>query len=430
VNWVSVPIFVIPAQSPGLAKAGPGLCAGMTKLEVGMTKLEIGKLIRDYSLITGRAHCREHSMSSLSLAMLAALLGGSPSLKVVHRTEDPLRVYVVAELSADQVAELPEGTLSRKAGRQVLTFSLLNAEGKPGSPMLGDYQQKGSQLTFSPRFRLTAGSTYAGRLHSATSDTLTVNHHAPTSRRQSMANVTDVFPSTDTLPANSLQFYIHFDQPMREGRAIFERIHLLDEEGKKVLDPWRRTELWTEDARRFTLWIHPGRVKQGVNLREEFGPVLHPGRKYTLLIEQGVQSQNGRPLEAAYQKEFRTVPDDRSRPLPQNWKLTPPRAGSRMPLRLEFGEPLDHALALRCIEVRTAQGQQLTCSITLQDDDSVALLTPPVPWLEADHLLIVDPILEDLSGNTPERIFDTDLTMKNGHQPQLQLPFRPRLPSS
>ena len=101
-----------------------------------------------------------------------------------------------------------------------------------------------------------------------------------------------------------------------------------------------------------------------------------------------------------------------------------------MPLRLEFGEPLDHALALRCIEVRTAQGQQLTCSITLQDDDSVALLTPPVPWLEADHLLIVDPILEDLSGNTPERIFDTDLTMKNGHQPQLQLPFRPRLPSS
>lgn len=368
-------------------------------------------------------------MSTVSLAMMAALLGGSPSLKVALRAEDPLSVYVVAELSTDQAAELSEGAVARQAGRKVLTFSLLDAAGKPGSPILGDYQRKGLLLTFTPRFRLTAGSTYAARLNSATSDTLTVNHLAPTSPRPNPTRVTDVFPSTDTLPANSLKFYINFSRPMREGRAIFERIHLLDEDGKKILDPWRRTELWTEDARRFTLWIHPGRVKQGVNLREEFGPVLHPDRKYTLLIEQSVQSQNGQPLDNAYRKEFRTSPDDRSRPLPQKWKLTLPPAGSRTPLRLEFGEPLDHALAQRCIEVLTALGQQVNCSITLQNDDSVALLTPSMPWLEADYRLVVDPILEDLAGNTPMRIFDTDLTKKSGPQPQLQITFRPSMPA-
>lgn len=66
--------------------------------------------------------------------------------------------------------------------------------------------------------------------------------------------------------------------------------------------------------------------------------------------------------------------------------------------------------------------------MTLQNEDSVALLTPSVPWLEADHRLIVAPILEDLAGNTPVRIFDTDLTKKPGPQPQLQIPFRPLFP--
>ncbi len=362
-------------------------------------------------------------MSSVSLAIMAALLGGTPSLKVVPGADDSLRVRVIVELSADQVAELPAESISRKAGRRVLTFSLLDAEGKPGSSMLGDYQRQGSQLTFTPRFRLTAGSTYIARLHSTSGNNLTVNHRVPRSPHQRMAKVTSVFPSTDTLPANSLKFYIHFSRPMREGRAIFERIHLLDEEGKKVRDPWRRTELWTEDASRFTLWIHPGRVKQGVNLREDFGPVLHPARKYTLLIEQSVQSQNGQPLEAEYQKEFRTVPDDRSRPLPQKWKLSLPQVGSRTPLRIGFGEPLDHALAQRCIEVRTLQGQQVSCCVTLQNHESVALLTPTDPWPSAEHKLTVAPILEDLAGNTPVRIFDTDLTKKDGVRPKLQLPF-------
>lgn len=364
-------------------------------------------------------------MSVVSLAVLSALVAGNPSLKIVRLSEDSRRVSVIAELSNDQIAAVPEGTVIRSVGRRLLTFAVVEKGSEQGHSMLGDYRRTGSQLIFAPRFRLSAGVTYRARFNTGDDAVSTVTHRVASAIGHNRAVVNRVFPSTDTLPANSLKFYIHFSQPMREGRAIFERIHLLDEQGHKVHDPWRRTELWTQDAQRFTLWIHPGRVKRGVNLREDFGPVLETDRKYTLLIEQTVQSQDGQPLQEAYRKEFRTIVDDRTQPLPQTWKLSVPAAGTRMPLRLNFGEPLDHALVQRCVSVRARFGQRVKCHMTLQNDDSVALLTPEVAWQQIEYHVAVDPILEDLAGNTPVRIFDTDLTAKPGPSPQLEILFRP-----
>src|SRR5438552_15354178 len=173
------------------------------------------------------------------------------------------------------------------------------------------------------------------------------------------ATVEHIYPTSDVLPANQLKFYIHFSKPMREGEAIFERIQILDEHGTLVEDPWRRTELWTADAKRLSLWIHPGRIKTGVNLREELGPVLEPNKSYTVVIRGEVEDADGQPLGKDVVKKFRTAAVDDRRPLPQDWKLTPPRAGTREALRLDFGEPLDHALMQRCIDVRDAAGKEL-----------------------------------------------------------------------
>lgn len=369
-------------------------------------------------------------MSVASAVLLVALIGGTPALKVVSAPEDAAQVQVVAELSVDQMAAIPEGVVTRQVGRGLLTFGIVEGDGTSVFPMLGDYRRTGSQLIFTPRFRLSAGLSYAAKFTGDDAATSIVMYRFTAEPRNDKAVVTDVFPAASKLPANSLKFYIHFSRSMREGRAIFERIHLLDDQGKKVHDPWRRTELWTEDARRFTLWIHPGRVKQGVNLREDLGPVLDPGRKYTLLIEQSVQSQDGQPLQKDYRKVFRTVADDRSQPLPQKWKLKLPSSETRQPLRLDFGEPLDHALVQRCIEIHTAEGQPVKFHMVLQNDDSVALLTPAEAWQSEEYRVIVDPILEDLAGNTPTRIFDTDLTEQPGPQPQLRLPFRPTVTAS
>lgn len=364
-------------------------------------------------------------MPVVSLALLSILAGGSPSLKIIHLPGDARQVSVIAELSVKQMDAIPEGVVERQVGRDILTLVVVENEDTPSAAMLGDYRRKGAQLTFFPRFRLSADLTYRASFIADNGTAITMTHRIQPVMSRDRAVVTGVYPSADALPANSLKFYIHFSQPMREGRAIFERIHLLDERGQRVYDPWRRTELWSEDARRFTLWIHPGRVKQGVNLREDFGPVLYPDRKYTLLIEQRVQAQDGQLLQKGYQKIFRTLPDDRVQPLPQKWKLSIPAVGTRKPLRLGFGEPLDHALAQRCISIRYESGQQVDCSVSLVDDDSGALLTPANVWKDAQCYVVIDSILEDLAGNTPMRVFDTDLTESPGPKPQLEIPFRP-----
>jgi len=100
-------IFVIPAQSPGLAKAGPG-----NQLSVefwvpacaGMTKLEIGKLIRDYSVVTDRienefrwsAFARLYTPGELSVERFAKLMPGRPRRRWLRR----LRI-VTCKLYAD-----------------------------------------------------------------------------------------------------------------------------------------------------------------------------------------------------------------------------------------------------------------------------------------------------------------------------------------
>jgi hypothetical protein len=212
---------------------------------------------------------------------------------------------------------------------------------------------------------------------------------------------------------------------MREGEAIFDRIQILDEHGAVVEDPWRRTELWTADAKRLSLWIHPGRIKNGVSLREEFGPVLEPNKTYKLIIRAEVEDADGQPLGKDVVKKFRTGPVDDRRPLPQDWKLTPPRAGTREPLRLDFGEPLDYALARRCIDMRLA-GKELPGRITVGDKETSWQFEPRDAWQKADYSVRIDELLEDLAGNTPVRVFDTDLNKPKGPAAKLTLPFTPR----
>ena len=66
---------------------------------------------------------------------------------------------------------------------------------------------------------------------------------------------------------------------MRQG-VFLEFCKLRASHGREDDDgPFRETELWSEDGRRLTLWLHPGRQKTGVNLNTEIGPVLDPGTR-------------------------------------------------------------------------------------------------------------------------------------------------------
>ncbi|MEM7015065.1 MAG: hypothetical protein AAF585_26700, partial [Verrucomicrobiota bacterium] len=225
------------------------------------------------------------------------------ALSIAPIGDDETHVKVTADFDGDATL-----TLHRVNGNDI------------GSAMFGSQKRNGKQIEFHPAVRLSRGATYRAVLKT-NDDSHTADYQVPLVETIT-PNLTAIFPTPRQLPANLLKFYLYFDQPMREGREIFEQVHIEDiESGKRVDAPWRRQELWTADARRLTLWIHPGRVKRGVNLREELGPVLYPNRKYALVIDATVRSANGEPLGKEIRHEFSTSAEDYKRPLPEEWTL-------------------------------------------------------------------------------------------------------------
>ena len=309
------------------------------------------------------------------------------------------------------------------ADEDFLTVALLDeATGRRGAPVFGTYTQVNGRLVFHPRFALAPGARY--RI-SAGGEFL--DHQVPVRALATATTVESVSPAAGEVPANLLKFYLSFSRPMREGREIFDHIHLLDEAGQPIPAPWRDTELWTEDARRLTLWIHPGRVKRGVNLREEFGPVLRPGKAYTLLVDATLRDAAGQPLAREFRHRFRTSTEAHARLDLAAWTLEAPSAGTRDPLRVVATMPLDAAVARRALHVRNSGGEEMPGVAALADDGRIWTFTPRDPWPATPLQYVADPWLEDLAGNTLARVFDDDLTAtKPEPLPQTQRSFTPR----
>ena len=62
-------------------------------------------------------------------------------------------------------------------------------------------------------------------------------------------------------------------------------------------------------------------------------------------------------------------------------------------------------------------------------DERVVALTPPRAWAAGSHQLVVDPVLEDLAGNSVSRVFDRDLDRPEDQPRQagpVTVGFRPR----
>jgi hypothetical protein len=243
--------------------------------------------------------------------------------------------------------------------------------------------------------------------------------------------VAAIYPSGATVPANHLKFYIHFTQPMRQG-VFLEHCSLLDENGQPVPEPFRETELWSEDRMRLTLWFHPGRQKTGVNLNEEFGPVLELHRKYTLILSAKWPSEGGVPLGKDVRKRFETVERATAQLDISNWRITAPPAGTGEPLRVRFPAPLDHALLQRCLRIVDENDAPVAGTSETTDHECGWRFTPERPWSSGSHRLRVETVLEDLAGNSLARPFEVDL---HGPAPRIvppvvQVPFRPRPPGS
>lgn len=290
-----------------------------------------------------------------------------------------------------------------------LTLHLVTGT-KIGPAMFADTAWRDRRLTLTPRFGLSRGRLYRGVLSGPERSQITADYRVPKAVDLRPPAVSAIWPTAKRLPANLLKFHIHFSEPMREGRDIFDKIRIVDAKGQAVYSPWRRLELWSKAAQRLTLWIHPGRIKQGVNLRERFGPVLRPNADYTLILDQSIRSAAGVPFASDIRHPFQTIAEDRIRPLPQDWSMVLPKAGTREPLTVRFDGPIDRALLDRHLEILDGRAKSVKVSILPAPGDAACKMIPERPWRAGNHLLQISELLEDLAGNTRTRVFDTDLS--------------------
>jgi hypothetical protein len=291
--------------------------------------------------------------------------------------------------------------------------------------MLGKYERAGTQLTFTPRFPLSPGATYRATLK-LSGRIATLDRAIPRLSAKAPPRVVKIYPTADVLPANLLRFYIYFDRPMRGGKQLFEHLAILDDKGKEVDEPWLVDEIWDEENNCLILFIHPGRIKWGVELRELMGPVLHEKRSYTLVVRGDWTDLEGNKLGKDTLKKFRTTPEDRVRIDLKDWRLTSRAAGTREAVMLTFPKYLDERSLHTGLTVRNARGQIVAGTIAIGQDEKSWKFTPSRPWQAGLHSVVISSDLEDVAGNTPERPFDMDLLALRPAAQKLHLEFEIR----
>ncbi len=226
-----------------------------------------------------------------------------------------------------------------------------------------------------------------------------------------------IYPTANVLPENLLKFYIHFSAPMCRGEA-YKRIHLMHE-GVEIQDPFLELgeELWDVEQTRFTLFIHPGRIKHGVKPREDSGLPMTEGKEYQLHIDEAWLGADQQPLAAKFVKKFRVVAADEEQPNPVNWKIGTPKANTRSSVTLTFNEPLDHAMLNRVLQVKDPGGDTVQGKVTVSENETVWAFEPTEPWKRSDYAIEIATNLEDLTGNSIARPFETKMQVEADESP-------------
>ncbi|MCG8605796.1 Ig-like domain-containing protein [bacterium] len=307
----------------------------------------------------------------------------------------------------------------------------------------GEYTVEQNVIRFTPRFPFVDGMTYVARFNPSSflstytgktssrakldaDEWLEVEISLPKKKMIASTFVQHIFPSTDVVPVNLLKFYVQFSSPMSFGEA-YKRIHLYVESGPEIEDAFLEVEqeLWDPSQQRLTLLLDPGRIKRGLQSHQDLGLALQVGKRYRLVVDAAWPDAQGQPLTEAYEKRFEVTIADRKAPDQTNWQWTAPVAGTVGPLIITFPEPLDQALLLRLLEIRTSGDLIVGGEPEINRQETQWQFHPSEAWDAGSYTVRVNTALEDLSGNNLRAVFDVDLQKDRSasQQEYLALPF-------
>lgn len=274
---------------------------------------------------------------------------------------------------------------------------------------MGQYAIEEGRIRFTPMFPLDAGRQYHVTYTPPGGEPVSATVAMPAADTTPKTMVSQVFPTTDVVPENQLRIYIHFSEPMGM-RGGLDFIHLLDEAGQEVKDPFLPldAEFWNDDRTHYTVFFDPARQKRGIAPIAGIGRSLTEGKTYTLVVDAAWRDGHGLPLKQAFRRTFKVGPPDQ-RPLdPKTWKIATPAAGTIAALTIAFPEPLDHGLLLRALEVIAPGGKPLEGAVVVGAHELTWSFTPAEPWKAGAHSVVAFAMLEDLAGNRIGRAFEVD----------------------
>jgi hypothetical protein len=358
------------------------------------------------------AHVRIAAACAAALFMVVcappdAALDNEEAVVVLHDSPDDERFGVidVNGVDATTLGRLRDATAEDPAWAEVLAVRTPGAS----TDIVGQYELTDSGIRFTPRFTPVAGQPWEVRYtpdSGAQIDTILLvaaDARAPATR------IVAIDPGVDTVPMNLLRAYVRFSAPMSEGEA-YGRIRLLGAHGETVPDAFLvlEHELWDPERTRFTLLFDPGRIKRGLVPNEQLGLPLREGNDYTLVIDGAWTDAHGRALGDGYRWSFHAGPADRVSPRVEEWTVVSPSMGSREPLLVSTGEPLDRALLERLVTLHDAEGRVVDGEVAVSDGGSRWSFTPASRWQSGDYAIEVRTELEDLAGNNLRDLFDVD----------------------
>jgi hypothetical protein len=280
----------------------------------------------------------------------------------------------------------------------------------------GEREVVGGEVRFIPdfpfepgvRFRAILDLSALGQLGLA--EVLTLEFSFPREVPVTEPEVSQVFPSSDVLPENLLRFYVRFSKPMLRGR-VEANIAVLGPDGSPAPDVLYRApvELWDTSMTCLTILLDPGRLKRGVGPNRMLGPPLKVGERYILAIGSGMLDVQGLPLRQRFTKAFTVCEAVRAPIAIKDWRIAPPTADSRVPLRLTFPTPLDWAGLWQGITVVSEGGERISGRVGIDQDEARWHFTPDAAWRAGFYRIRISPGLEDACGNTPCGAFDGPL---------------------
>lgn len=272
--------------------------------------------------------------------------------------------------------------------------------------VLGEFTRNASDISFAAVAPLTRGLRYE-----VLEGGISIGEIEIPESDDAAPELLAIYPTQDTVPENLLKVYLHFSASMTEGRSA-DFVHLLSSEGDTLKGTFLdlQPELWNEDGTVLTLWLDPGRIKLDLIPNKELGSPLQRGMSYALAVAPGWESKSGIASKALATKQFIVGDRDDLSPKADTWNLLVPEAGKKTPLTIEFGEPIDHTLAIMAIRVLDNAHEPIEGAVEISKEEQQFQFTPIASWKSGSYIIEIEGRLEDLAGNNLNRLFETDLS--------------------